>query len=57
MGLLSSVVLCFDSILDEALWLVYLDLKLVAVNPKYVSAVLPQVTVVQYTMSLGRHSV
>ena len=56
MCLLSSVALCFYSILNEALWLAYLDLKLVAVNPKYVSAVLLQVTVVQYTMSLARHS-
>ena len=56
MCLLSSVALRFDSILNEALWLAYLDLKLVAVNPTYVSILLPQVTVARYTMSLARHS-
>ena len=45
MCLLSSVALRFDSILNEALCLAYLDLKLVAVNPTYVSTLLPQVTV------------
>ena len=56
MCLLSSVALRFDSILNEASWLAYLDLKLVAVNPTYVSILLPQVTVARYTMSLARHS-
>ena len=56
MCLLRAVALRFDSILNEALWLAYLDLKLVAVNPTYVSILLPQVTVARYTMSLARHS-
>ena len=43
-------------LLNEALWLAYLDLKLVDVKPTYVSTLLPQVTVVQYTMLLARHS-
>ena len=51
-----SVALRFDSVLNEALWLAYLDLKLVAVNPAYVSTVLPQVTVARYTMSLARQT-
>ena len=56
MCLLSSVVLHFDFTLNEALWLAYLDLKLVDVNPTYVSTLLAQVTVARYTMSLARHS-
>ena len=56
MCLLRAVALRFDSILNEALWLAYLDLKLVAVNPTYVSTLLQRVTVVRYTMSLARHS-
>ena len=56
MCLLSSVRLHFDSILNEALWVAYLDLKLVDVNPTYVSTLLLQVTVARYTMSLARHS-
>ena len=54
MCLLSSVELRFDSILNLALWLAYVDLKLVAVNPMYVSTLLPQVTVMWYMMSLAR---
>ena len=44
MCLLSSVALRFDSVLNKALWLAYLDLKLADVSPTYVSIVLPQVT-------------
>ena len=55
MCLLSSVALRFDSILNEALWLAYLDLKLVAVNPTYVSTLLPQVTVARYTIIEGNN--
>lgn len=45
MCLLSSVAFRFVSVLNEALWFAYLDLKLVAVSPVYVSVALPQVTV------------
>ena len=56
MCLLSSVTLRFDSVLNEALWLAYLDLKLVAVSPTYVSTLLLQVTTALHTISFVRHS-
>ena len=56
MCLPSSFALHFVPVLNEALRLAELDLKLVAVSPTYVSTVLPQVTTAWYMMSFVWHS-